>query len=160
MVMRVNDMSLDKAIPPVQSHQSHQLICHGWSENVRANECMSSEGGERAFGEGHFCAGRWPWLRVSSRDILGWANAGCLQILSITELVGTMERWGSWGWVCFWRPALGCRPETMGKKKRGDLLKIILRDVSHAGPLMSASLKSQVRMASREDLNLCTWLLF
>lgn len=39
--MRVNDVSLDKA---VQSHQSHQLICHGWSEDVRTNECMSTEG--------------------------------------------------------------------------------------------------------------------
>lgn len=48
-----------------------------------------------------------------------------------------------------------------GKKiKRGDLLKIILTDVSHAISLISASLKSQVLTASREDLNVCTWLLF
>lgn len=46
------------------------------------------------------------------------------------------------------------------KKKRGDLLKIILTDVSHAISLISASLKSQVLTASREDLNVCTWLLF
>lgn len=102
----------------MQSHQRHQLICHGWSENVRANECMSSEGGKRAFGEGRFCAGRRPWLRVCSGDILGWANAGRSQVHSIPEWVGTIARWGSWGWVCFWRPTLGCRPETMGKKKK------------------------------------------
>lgn len=35
---------------------------------------MSAEGGERALGERHFCAGSWPWLRFSSREILGLAN--------------------------------------------------------------------------------------
>lgn len=40
MVMRVSGVSVDEA---VQSHQSHQLVCHDWSEDVRTNECMSTE---------------------------------------------------------------------------------------------------------------------
>lgn len=78
----------------MQSHQSHQLICHGRSENVRTNEYMSAEGGERAFGETHFCAGSRPRFRISCREILGLAQP-CVQILGITELVGKMERRGS-----------------------------------------------------------------
>lgn len=55
---------------------------------------MSAEGGERAFGERHFCAGSRPRFRFSCREILGLAQP-CVQILGVTELVGKMERRGS-----------------------------------------------------------------
>lgn len=58
-----------------QSHQNHQLVCHGVSDDVRTNECMSTEG-QGAFGETHFfCTGSLPWLRFGSRERLGLDNS-------------------------------------------------------------------------------------
>lgn len=83
--MRVNDVSVDKA---VQSHQRHQLVCHDWSEDVKTNECTSTEGTKGLCRDTFlYWEPAMAWIQLQGKI---WIRQHYVQILRITERVGEM----------------------------------------------------------------------
>lgn len=74
MVMSVNDITADKAI--LLGHHIRVISSFVMAE-VTVSGPMSVgvlNGAEGLLGERLFCSGSRPWLRISSRGILGLAN--------------------------------------------------------------------------------------